>query len=181
MAHVNRILCLFALLAITTACAAPALPASTPIPVAAANYSDPFAYCAAVDTIDAPDARYAGPKVPDAIAKGLQKATGAAPDAPLNIFVGNSFWRCMSGKVYGCFGGANLPCNAKADLNRTPTADATEFCKANPNADVVPAAVTGRETVYEWRCRNGAPETLRQVLTPDARGFLSTFWYALGP
>ncbi len=28
-----------------------------------ATYSDPFAYCAAVGTIDAPDARYTGPKI----------------------------------------------------------------------------------------------------------------------
>jgi len=69
-------------------------------------YSDPFAYCAAIGTIDEPDARYVGPKVPEVIAKGLMK--GASPDAPLDLFIQNSFWRCMDGKVYGCFVGANL-------------------------------------------------------------------------
>jgi hypothetical protein len=101
-----------------------------------------------VGTIDTPDARYAGPKVPELIAKKLQQATGAAADAPLSPFVSNSFWRCMDGKVYGCFVGANLPCQSKADSNRTPTTSETVFCRANPTADAIPAAVTGRETVY---------------------------------
>ncbi|HWI61124.1 MAG TPA: hypothetical protein VNT75_04785, partial [Symbiobacteriaceae bacterium] len=37
------------------------------------TYTDPFAYCAAVGTIDAPDSRYIGEKVPMRIAKGLQQ------------------------------------------------------------------------------------------------------------
>ena len=117
-------------------------PAST---ASATTYSDPFAYCTATGTIDTPDARYAGPKVPDKVAKALQKATGAAPDAPLNIFQ-NSYWRCMNGKVYGCFVGANLPCTAKADLSRTPTTEETDFCKANPNAvrEIVQRQLAGK-------------------------------------
>jgi hypothetical protein len=30
-----------------------------------ATFTDPFAYCAALGTIDAPDSRYTGPKVPE--------------------------------------------------------------------------------------------------------------------
>ncbi len=181
-ANWTRFVLLIALAANAAACSAPPTPvSSTPVVSSAKSFSDPFAYCAAVGTIDAPDARYTGAKVPDSIAKALQKATGAAPDAPLTIFVQNSYWRCMDGKVYGCFGGANLPCTAKADTNRTPTAEEKDFCKANPNADVVPAVVAGRETVYEWQCKNGAPEIVKQLATPDARGFLSQFWYQLAP
>jgi hypothetical protein len=158
-------------------------PTATVAPTAtqAATFSDPFAYCAAVGTIDEPDARYVGPKMPDVIVKGVLKATGASPDAPVEVFAKGTYWRCMDGKVYACTVGANLPCTAKADTSRTPTSAETEFCTANPNADVVPAAVTGRETVYEWRCKDGAPEIVRQVFTPDARGFISDFWYALSP
>jgi hypothetical protein len=57
-----------------TAAASPA-PGSGP----QARFSDPFAYCAAVGTIDAPDARYTGPKVPEVVArfeKGLRRARG---------------------------------------------------------------------------------------------------------
>ncbi len=155
--------------------------ASSTVTASAGTTSDPFAYCAAVGTIDAPDARYTGPKVPQAIAEGIKKASNAAPDAPLDFFTNNSFWRCMDGKVYGCTVGANLPCTTKADTSRTPTADEVDFCKANPKADVIPAVVTGRATVYEWRCTNGAPEIVRQIVTPDARGFQSNIWYLLNP
>ena len=163
----------------TQAAAPTATQAVAPTATQAATFSDPFAYCAAVGTVDEPDARYVGPKMPDAIVKGVMKAFGASADAPVELFANNSFWRCMDGKVYACTVGANLPCTAKADTSRTPTAAETEFCTANPNADVVPAAVTGRETVYEWRCKDGAPEIVRQIFTPDARGFISDFWYAL--
>ncbi len=144
------------------------------------TYTDPFAYCAAVSTIDAPDARYTGPEVPEIIAKGLQDALDA-PETPLDVLTGGSFWRCMNGKVYACFVGANLPCQAKANTDRTPTPDENDFCQQNPDADVIPMAVTGRETVYEWRCKNGAPEIVRQFAEPDERGFMSHIWYELSP
>jgi hypothetical protein len=156
-------------------------PTATAAPTATqpATFSDPFAYCAAVGAADEPGAPYVGPKMPDVIVKGVMKASGASADAPVELFARGTFWRCMDGKVYACFVGANLPCTSKADTSRTPTADEKDFCTANPNADVVPAVVTGRETVYEWRCKDGAPEIVRQVFTPDARGFISNFWYAL--
>ena len=163
----------------TAAPTATTAPTAAPTATQAATFSDPFAYCAAVGTVDEPDARYVGPKMPDVIVKGVMKASGASADAPVELFAKGSFWRCMNGKVYACTVGANLPCTAKADTSRTPTAAETEFCTANPNADVVPAAVTGRETVYEWHCKDGAPEIVRQVFKPDARGFISDFWYAL--
>lgn len=156
-------------------------PTSVPSSTQAATYRDPFAYCAAIGTIDAPDARYAGAKVPEVIAKGLMKATNVSPDAPLDWFIQNSFWRCMDGKVYACTVGANLPCMSKADMSLTPTPEEADFCQANPNAEFIPAYVTGRETVYEWRCKNGAPEIVRQVFQADARGFISDFWYELSP
>jgi hypothetical protein len=155
-----------------TACSTP--PTATPT-----TYNDPFAYCAAVGDMDQADARYVGEQLPEAIAEALRTATGASPDAPLDWFMRGSFWRCMDGKVYGCFVGANLPCESKANTDRTPTAEVTEFCQAQPNADVIPAAVTGRETVYEWHCRDGAPETVRQVFQVDARGFIGDFWHEL--
>jgi hypothetical protein len=42
-----------------------------------AQFGDPFAYCAVLGTIDAPDSRYTGPKVPEVVAQGLKKAFGA--------------------------------------------------------------------------------------------------------
>jgi hypothetical protein len=145
-----------------------------------ATFTDPFAYCRAVGTIDAPDARYTGPRVPPSVARGLQKAFAAPPDGPLEPFLESSFWRCMDGKVYACSIGANLPCQEKADTSRTPSSGVKEFCRANSDV-VVPMYVTGRATVYEWRCANGQPEIVRRVTEVDARGFLANVWYALAP
>ncbi len=162
--------------------------ASTPVPqptaqptTAAATYTDPFAYCAAVGTADAPGPEYTGPKLPDNVAEAIKKASGASPDMPIDILKQGSFWRCMNGKVYGCFVGANLPCDSKANVDKTPTAEEADFCKANPNADVIPAVVTGHETVYEWRCNNDAPEIVKQVAQVDARGYMTDIWYQLSP
>lgn len=148
-------------------------------PVSSPAYANPFAYCAAVGTIDAPDARWTGPAVPEVIARGLQKAFGAPPDAPLEPFLRNSHWRCMDGKVYACNVGANIPCLEKADLSRTPSAPMTAYCKANPGADVIPAYVTGRATVYTWRCEGSTAVIERQVNQPDGRGFLARYWYEI--
>jgi hypothetical protein len=172
-----------------TACAPQAVPqgritsaaSPTPGPGQPATFSDPFAYCAALGTIDAPDSRYTGPKVPEAVAQGLKKAFGAPADAPLEPFLHNTFWRCMNGQVYACTVGANLPCQERADVSRSPTQGMTTFCQNNPHAEVIPAFVTGRATVYAWKCTGGVPEVLQQFAQPDAQGFLSNIWYAISP
>ena len=146
---------------------------------AAATFSDPFAYCSAVGNADTPGAEYSGPALPDPVGAGLRKAAGVAPDAPNEWFTKGSFWRCMDGKVYACFVGANLPCESKANTDKTPSAAENDFCKANPNADIVPAAVTGHDTVYEWHCKAGAPEIVKQVVQVDAQGFLANIWYPI--
>ena len=158
-------------------------PADTATPEAAAtaaSYDDPFAYCAAVGTVDAPGADYTGSQSPEVVALGLRQAMDA-PDTPLEMLQNGLFWRCMDGDVYACFVGANLPCEAKANTDRTPTQEETDFCQQNPDSDFIPAAVTGRETVYEWRCRDGTPEIVQQLFHADAQGFLSEFWYKIGP
>ena len=68
-----------------SACAATPPPADTIVPANTPDqteYTDPFAYCAAVDTIDTPDARYTGPAAPDAIIESLREKAGISEDAP---------------------------------------------------------------------------------------------------
>lgn len=155
-------------------------PAATPtVATAAITYTDPFAYCASVQNVDAPDARFTGAKAPDVIVKGLATILKIPATMPLDQQARSLVWRCMAGKVYACTVGANLPCSEKADLSKTPTAGMKDFCAANPASDFIPAAVTGRATVYAWRCTGGAPTVDKQVSEPDARGFLSNFWYAI--
>jgi hypothetical protein len=57
-----------------------------------ATFTHPFAYCAALGTIDAPDSRYTGPKVPDVVAQGLKKAFGA-PAGRATVYE----WQCTNG------------------------------------------------------------------------------------
>src|SRR5262249_52562554 len=73
----------------------------------ARTYDDPVAYCAAVGTIDAPDARYVGPAVPDGMARALTRGTRAPPAAP-DRFFRNAIRRCADGSVLACTFGANL-------------------------------------------------------------------------
>lgn len=146
----------------------------------AKTYADPAAYCATVRTIDKPDARYAGPAVPDWLALALKTATHASQDAPLDLFK-RAEWRCAGGHVLACAYGANIPCDSKADTSRKPAAGAVAFCRDNPAADVVPAAATGHATVYAWRCRADRPEVARKVLEVDRQGFAASFWHRVSP
>ena len=85
----------------------------------------------------------------------------------------------MAGRVYACAFGANLPCDEKADTGRSPTAAMRAFCRDNPAADFIPMVVTGRATVYAWRCEGGTLAIERQITEPDARGYLADIWYEI--
>ncbi len=159
---------------------------STPPPTTddAAVFTDPFAYCAAIGTIDQPEVSFGtanNPGVPEVIARGLKQASQAPDDAPLEPFQQNAYWRCMDGKVYACFVGANIPCWSQADVSQTPNEAMVAYCQENAQAEFIPAAVTGHETVYEWRCTDGSPTIVRQVLEVDEQGYPVNFWYEIQP
>jgi hypothetical protein len=144
----------------------------------AARFTDPFAYCAAVGDVDAPDARWAGPKLPEAVTKG-EISLGLVNEHAPEEFLTHAVWRCMGGKVYLCSFGANLPCEEKADTSKTPSPAMGEFCRTTPDSDFIPAYVSGRATIYDWSCKDGVPQPGRELVKPDARGFLSNIWYEL--
>ncbi len=158
--------------------AATAAPTKAPA-ASTGQFTDPFSYCAAVGTLDKPDARFTGANPPDLVLQGLRKALNIGDAMPNDVFARSTFWRCMGGKVYACNVGANIPCSAKAVTDKTPTPAMNEFCKANPKSDFLPAAVTGRETVYSWKCTDGVPAVDKELTKPDAAGFLSMFWYEI--
>ena len=141
---------------------------------------DPFAYCAAVGTIDAPDERFTGADVPDVIAEGVRSAFGAE-DVDLEVYQRGTFWRCMDGNVYACNVGANLPCESKADESREPTQPMVDFCAENAGSDFIPAVVTGRMTVYAWACDDTTPVIVDQVTEVDSQGYLQSIWHELTP
>lgn len=154
--------------------------ADTPAP--ATTFSDPFAYCAEVGTIDQPDARYTGEKMPDSLLKGFIAASGGNTDPEFTeLFREMTTWRCMNHKVYACTYGANLPCDSKANTDQTPSEAMITFCQENPDADFIPMAWTGHSTIYSWRCVGDTPELLDQIAEPDEEGFLSHIWYEVEP
>ncbi|MFN8639888.1 MAG: hypothetical protein U0360_10650 [Dehalococcoidia bacterium] len=145
-----------------------------------ASTTDPFAYCARVGTIDAPDSRYMGEPVPRSIAEGIRRATGASANAP----------RCVRTRhVLAVHGGQGLrlhrgcepPLRRKGKHEPRPSAAMTEYCAANAEADSIPAFVTGRATVFAWHCVSGTPAIARQVVEADARGFIANVWHELAP
>lgn len=146
---------------------------------APASYTDPFAYCAAVGAIDAPDSAYVGPKTPPSIINGLKEAAKLSSDMPETVIESGTVWRCMNGRVSACFVGTNLPCSEKADTSQTPTQPMVDFCQANPATEAIPATVTGRATIYEWQCTDGSPAIVKQIFQPDDQGFISDFWYEI--
>jgi len=167
---------------LSSACTSQIAPTATVVPTLPTEqtqFSDPFAYCAAVGTIDAPDERYVGPTVPEVVIKALRAKAGIADDAPADWVAAGTVWRCMDSKVWACFVGANLPCSEKANTSATPQPALNDFCQANPNADIIPQTVTGRATIYDWHCVDGTPQVGEQRFTPDTQGFLSEFWYEL--
>jgi len=144
-------------------------------------WSDPFAYCAAVGTIDAPDARYTGRAVPASVARGLQKAFGVQPSESLEPFERGTSWRCMDGTVYACNVGANLPCDAKPPADPQPTAAMKTYCAENAGADFIPMYVTGHDSTYAWSCAGTEPKRGERTSPLDARGFVGSVWHRIAP
>lgn len=146
------------------------------------TFSDPFAYCAAVGQIDAPDARYTGPLMSDALFRDYLKSAGLDPDGDFpEAFKQMTIWRCMNKKVYACNFGANIPCDSKANTNRTSTQAMIDYCKEFPDDDFIPMSVTGHAIIYSWHCVGDTPEILDQIDTVDAAGYQSNFWQLVEP
>jgi len=122
------------------------------------NWSDPFAYCAAVRTVDFPDRRYAGPALTDAIASALKVPASSSPDRVK--------WRCFDGALLGCTSFSGASCAL------TPTvAEMRDYCLTHPNATGL-SAPNGT-----WGCADSTPEIPRGASWPiDPRGFLPGAW-----
>lgn len=143
---------------------------ATPVPAAetiaalpAPGFADPFGYCEAVDTIDAPDDRFTGPPAPPAVVAALQLP---APTPP-----GQVHWRCANRTVMAC----NADHAAACDL--TPTVDTMlAYCAQHPDAQAIPAPNGS------WSCSGARPVIPRDQKWPvDARGFYPGAWIRVAP
>jgi hypothetical protein len=134
--------------------------------------SDPFAYCSAVGDIDAPVGG-ASP-IPAALIPYLASALGLPPASP--VTPERYYWRCMSGAVYVCATGANIPCGVKADRSKH-SVGAQNYCRENRDAAFVPASATGHATLYEWKCSAGNAVRGKSAAKIDRRGYRADFWH----
>ena len=88
----------------------------------------------------------------------------------------STFTRCMNGKVWLCYVGANLACG-KADVSYSVGAAA--FCRQNPGSTSVPMSATGHATVYSWKCVGTKATIDQQFERVDPRGFVTENWKEL--
>jgi hypothetical protein len=70
--------------------------------------------------------------------------------------------------------GANLNC-AKANTRRS-LPGASEFCRANPDAAIIPMAATGHDTIYAWRCVGRRAVAAKTVVAVDPDGYDAGNW-----
>ena len=140
-------------------------------PALAQTYSDPVPYCKAVGTIDKPDARYTGAKLPAWMAEKLNMK----PDQAKMME-----WRCANGAVLACQYGANIPCDSKAVTSRKPTQAIIDYCRQNPDTQFVPMVVTGHETTVSWACHGPKPMVIHSAEV-DAQGYASAYWHKVSP
>jgi len=131
----------------------------------------PAAICARVGTDDTPRA------IPEALAPAVNATFGT--DMPAALAVKTTVFRCADGHVLVCTAGANLPCGP-ANTSPTPGPGVVDWCRDNWDAAFIPAAVVGHDTIYAWRCQDGAPHIVRQIEEVDPRGFIARFWRVLG-
>jgi len=118
------------------------------------TWDDPFAYCAAIGTVDGPDRRYAGPASTPAIGAAFASPTRAPR------------WRCLNGALLACTAATDAACDPTPSV-----AQMIAHCTANPDAKnmVAPSGT--------WSCRGTRPEIpLGQAWPVDARGFLPGAW-----
>lgn len=148
-----------------------------PAPVGPATFTDPFAYCAAVGTVDWPggDAGWVGPELPQAVSDGLERLLGSPPYPPYA-----TSWRCVDGKVLACRTlDMHFVACSRRSTSREPTPEMVGFCQENPDSDI-PFAVPGpRRSIYSWVCRAGAPAVVGQATSVDSRGFVPTEWHEI--
>jgi len=110
---------------------------------------------------------------PSSMMAAAQHLFHVAPDYPRRA----TYYRCADANVMLCIVGANLPCGKANTSASLPAAAA--WCRANPNADFIPMTVTGHDSIYRWRCVDGAATAGQKVGAVDDRGFFVDYWKAL--
>jgi DNA-binding CsgD family transcriptional regulator len=152
-------------------------------PAMSVTFDNPFDYCRAAGNVDQPDPGFVSPGQTPEMVRAIADAEAMPPDAEFRRLPPTLTWRCMEGQVYVCSFGANIQCNAKANLEANPTPAMTQWCQTQPSnlpsgmPAFLPKAVTGRTTVYTWQCLEGRAVPWDEPTAVDARGYMKPFWY----
>jgi len=119
----------------------------------------------------------AAPRAPVPVPPELRARVARAFDIPVDLVRDQGFVRCAGKKLLACVIGANLNCG-KANLSRS-LPGASEFCRSNPDADNIPMAATGHDTIYAWRCAGRRAVPIKAVVAVDAQGYDAGNWREL--
>ena len=119
----------------------------------------------------------AAPRGSVPVPRELEAKVAKAFGIPVDLARNAAFVRCAGTRLLACWIGANLNC-FKANTRRS-LPGASEFCRANPDADNIPMAVTGHDTIYEWRCVGRRPVATKAVVAVDAQGYDAGNWKEL--
>jgi hypothetical protein len=109
-----------------------------------------------------------------ALPPALRTVAAKALDTDVSAVQADGYYRCAHGRLLVCTVGANLNCG-KADTNKKQRS-VIAFCRANPDASVVPMVVTGHDTIYSWSCVHGAPQLQEPSAAVDADGYVADNW-----
>jgi hypothetical protein len=139
-------------------------------PMTQARAETPAAFCARNVNDDALR------PIPEALVAAAGIALGAT--MPPAVAIKTTVFRCANGHVLVCTVGANLVCG-RANSSRAPARGQLDWCRHHRNEAVIPLVASGHDTIYAWRCQDGAPQIGRQVLDVDARGFIVQNWRQL--
>jgi hypothetical protein len=116
----------------------------------------------------------AGPRVPVPVPKDLETDVARALGVPVDVVRRGAFVRCAKDKLLACAVGANLNCG-KANTRRS-LPGAREFCRTNPDADNIPMAATGHDTIYAWRCTGKRAVAAKTVVGVGPDGYDAGNW-----
>ena len=131
-----------------------------------AHAEDAQGHCAKVGNDDT--VRTIPPSLIAGAAKLFQEPASEAA-TPREMYV----YRRVSGSVWVCNHGANIPC-AKADVRRV-LPSVLAYCNENLNQDFVPMVVTGHGTIQSWECVGGRAR-IKQFQKLGSRDFVADQW-----
>jgi hypothetical protein len=116
----------------------------------------------------------AAPRASIPVPRELEARVAEAFGLPADLVRKEGFVRCAGTRLLACVIGANLNCG-KANLSRS-LPGASEFCRDNPDADNIPMAATGHDTIYAWRCVGGRAVATKAIVAVDAQGYTAGNW-----